>query len=88
MFADKSFDLVVCINTIHNLPDAECRKAVREIQRVGVNAFITVDAYSNDEEYEAMMAWNITAETILSTEGWKKLFYEEGYTGDFYWFVP
>lgn len=88
MFKDKEFDLVICINTIHNLPEVECRQAVREIQRVGKNAFITVDAWSTDEEYEAMMAWNVTAETVFSTDGWAELYVEEGYTGDFHWFKP
>ncbi len=88
IFEDKEFALVVCINTIHNLPEEECRQAVREIQRVGDNAFITVDAYSTEEEEESMLAWNITAETILSTEEWKQLFREEGYCGDFWWFKP
>lgn len=87
-FKDKAFDLVVCINTIHNLPEMECRKAVREIQRVGKNAFISVDAYRDDAEKERMLNWNVTAETIHSVDDWKKLFEEEKYTGDFYWFIP
>jgi 2-polyprenyl-3-methyl-5-hydroxy-6-metoxy-1,4-benzoquinol methylase len=87
-YSDKSFDLVICINTIHNLKEDECRRAVREIQRIGKKTFITVDAYSNEEEKKRMLEWNITAETIHSVEEWKQLFKEEGYTGDFYWFIP
>lgn len=87
-FGRKEFDLVISINTIHNLDEPDCREAVREIQRVGKNAFIVVDSYSNDAEKERMLAWNITGKTILSTDGWKKLFNEEGYTGDYYWFIP
>jgi hypothetical protein len=79
---------VVSINTIHNLDEPDCREAVREIQRVGKNSFIVVDSYSSDAEKERMLAWNITGKTILSTDGWKKLFNEEGYTGDYYWFIP
>jgi len=82
------FDLVISINTIHNLPEEDCRKAVREIQRVGKKAFISVDAYSNEEEKERMLAWNTTAETIHSVEEWKQLFKEENYTGDYFWFIP
>ena len=88
MFGDKEFDLVISINTIHNLVESDCRKAIREIQRVGKDAFITVDAYSTDEEKERMLAWNTTAETIHSVDGWKQLFKEEGYTGDYFWFMP
>jgi ubiquinone/menaquinone biosynthesis C-methylase UbiE len=88
MFADKGFDLVISINTIHNLPEKECRQAVREIQRVGKNGFISVDAYRNDEEERRMMSWNCTAETIHSVNDWINLYDEEHYTGDYYWFIP
>lgn len=85
---DKKFDLVISINTIHNLPEEECRKVVREIQRIGKNAFIMVDSYRNEKEKEAMFAWNVVGETVLSSEEWKRLFEEEGYTGDHFWFTP
>lgn len=88
MFKDKEFNFVVCITTIHNLKEIECRQAIREIQRVGKNAFIKVDAYRTEEDRERMLAWNITAETILSVDEWIKLFKEERYTGDYYWFMP
>ena len=88
-FEDNSFDLVISINTIHNLERAELIQALQEIQRVTKkNAFITVDAYRNEEEKEAMLAWNLTAKTILSVSEWIELFEEAGYTGDYYWFVP
>lgn len=88
-FADKSFDVVISINTIHNLERAECAQALREIERVARRgAFVTVDAYGNDEERERMTAWNLTAKTIMSTEEWPKFFAESGYTGDYYWFIP
>ena len=87
--ADNSFDLVISINTIHNLERADLIQALQEIQRVTKkNAFITVDAYRNKEEKEAMLAWNLTAKTILSVSEWVELFEEAGYTGDYYWFVP
>lgn len=88
-FADKSFDVVISINTIHNLERANLVKALREIERVNRRgAFITVDAYRTDEERRRMEAWNLTARTILPVEGWKELFAEAGYTGDYYWFIP
>ena len=88
-FPDNSFDLVISINTIHNLEREELIQALREIERVSSKyAFITVDAYRNDEEKEAMFAWNLTAKTILSVPDWIELFKEAGYTGDYFWFVP
>jgi ubiquinone/menaquinone biosynthesis C-methylase UbiE len=88
-FADKSFDVVIAINTVHNLERAECAKALQEIMRVSRgNAFITVDAYRNDEEKERMYAWNLTAKTIMSVDEWVAFFAEIGYTGDYFWFIP
>jgi len=88
-YPDKSFDVVISINTIHNLERDECFKAVQEIERVSrVGAFITVDAYNNEEEKERMYAWNLTAKTIMSVKEWVEFFKEAGYSGDFYWFIP
>ena len=87
-FPDDSFDLVVAINTVHNLPERECRTAVREIQRVSRgHGFVVVDAYRNEAEQRAIETWVLTARTVLSVDGWTSLFAECGYTGDYYWFT-
>lgn len=88
-FADKSFDVVISINTIHNLERDELATALREIQRVQHSgAFITVDAYRTEEERERMMAWNLTAKTVMHVDEWVVFFDEVGYTGDYFWFIP
>lgn len=87
-FKDKSFDLVISINTIHNLPPQECAQALREIERVGKKAFITVDAYRSFEEKERMDAWNLTALTYMHVDQWKAFFKQAGYSGDYFWFIP
>lgn len=88
-FKDKSFDVVISINTIHNLEKNECAKALKEISRVSKkNSFITVDAFRSEEEKKKMFEWNLTAKTIMSVEDWKSFFRENSYNGDYYWFVP
>jgi len=88
-FEDNSFDLVISITTVHNFDREECIKALQEIQRVSKkHAFITVDAYRNELEKEAMFAWNLTAKTILHVDEWKKLFFDANYTSDYFWFMP
>jgi len=88
-FEDKSFDVVISINTIHNLERDQCGKALQEIERVSrKGSFITVDAYRNEEEKRRMYAWNLTAKTIMSVDEWVEFFKEVGYTGDYYWFIP
>lgn len=88
-FNDNSFDVVISINTVHNLDKIECANALREIERVSRrNSFITVDAYRNDEEKKRMYKWNLTAKTIMHVEEWKSFFDSIGYTGDYFWFIP
>jgi SAM-dependent methyltransferase len=87
-FADASFDVVISINTIHNLERAECGEALREIERVSRGrSYITVDAFRTDAERARMFAWNLTARTIMRADEWQAFFSEAGYTGDYYWFV-
>lgn len=88
-FEDNQFDAVISINTVHNLDREDCGIALQEIMRVSKGkAFITVDAYRNDQEKERMEAWNLTAKTMMHVDEWKQFFQEVGYTGDYYWFIP
>lgn len=88
-FADRSFDLVISINTIHNLPLDGCKQALCEIERVSRgHSFITVDAWRTDAERERLLKWILTAQTYMHVDDWKRLFLEVGFTGDYYWFIP
>ena len=88
-FEDDSFDLVVSINTIHNFERDEVVQSLREMQRVSRKySFVVLDAYRDEEESKRIEAWNLTALTVLSTDGWIELFAEAGYEGDYYWFIP
>ena len=86
-FDDNYFDLVISINTLHNLPLIDCKEAFREINRVSSkDSFVMNDAWVDESGKEAMLKWNLTALTYMSTNSWKELFKEVGYKGDFYWF--
>ncbi len=87
-YEDHTFDLVISINTVHNLPLGECKQSIREIQRVSRrHAFLTVDAWRTEEERRRLMSWNLTARTYMHVDDWEQLFAEVGYTGDYYWFI-
>lgn len=88
-FDNNSFDVVISINTVHNLEKDELAQALQEIERVSKDkSFITVDAYNSEDEKERMYAWNLTAKTIMSVDEWVSFFNDVGYTGDYYWFIP
>jgi len=88
-FDDNSFDVVICITTVHNFDREGCAKALQEIERVSRGkSFITVDAYRSEEERIRMEKWNLTALTVMHVDEWKAFFDEVGYSGDYYWFIP
>lgn len=87
-YADKTFDLVLALNTIHNLPLEDCFLALKELERVAKDKFIVNDAFNTEEERQNILKWNLTAISYFSIEKWKELFKLAGYRGDFYWFIP
>lgn len=86
-YADKHFDLVISINTIHNLPPTNAIKMLKEIERVSKNAYIVVDSYNTPEEKEIFESWVLTAETHGYPWEWKRLFEEAGYRGHYSWTI-
>ena len=88
-FADDSFDLIISINTVHNLDWEGCLRVFAEIQRVSRgNAFVMVDGWKNAEEQELLQRWVLTARTMLSDEDWLALMAEAGYEGDYAFWNP
>jgi SAM-dependent methyltransferase len=87
-FPDRSFDCVLSINTIHNFPRQRAVKALQEIERVsGGRAFVQVDSFYTLEQKEIFESWVLTAEFYDYPDGWKQLFQEAGYSGDYYWTI-
>jgi SAM-dependent methyltransferase len=87
-FRDHSFDVVLCINVIHNFDRPRCIMALRQIERLARGrGYVLVDAYRNEAEREVFLGWVLTAITFLKPEEWEALFQEAGYTGDYYWTI-
>lgn len=82
LFPDEYFDLVISINTIHNLPPKRCIKALQEIQRVSKgNSYVVVDSFYTEAEKELFESWCLTAETYGVPDFWIQLFKEANYNG-------
>ena len=82
-FPDKHFDLVVSINTLHNLYNYELWEAFKEIERVGRGAkYICVEGYRNEREKVNLMYWQLTCRAFHTPDEWEWLFEQTGYRGD------
>ena len=81
-FADKSFDLVISLNTFHNLQCFDLERALREMERVGKNKYLVVESYRNEEEKANLLYWQLTCESFYRPEAWEWWFKHAGYTGD------
>ena len=87
-FPDKSFDCVLSINTLHNLPRERVITALKEIERVSKGkSFVQVDAYHTVEQKALFESWVLTALFHDYPQGWYDVFKSAGYTGDWDWTV-
>lgn len=87
-FPDDSFDAVISINTLHNLERDRCIVALQELMRVARGGcYVQVDSYRTEAERELFLSWVLTARTHYFPDGWRELFAEAGYTGDYYWTI-
>ncbi len=83
-YEDASFDLVLTINTLHNLYCYDLDRALREIQRVGRrHRYVVAESYRNEEEKANLLYWQLTCESFCTPEEWEWWFRQTGYTGDF-----
>ncbi|HEV3204306.1 MAG TPA: class I SAM-dependent methyltransferase [Gemmataceae bacterium] len=81
---DHSFDLVISINTFHNLYCYDLDKAVREVERVGKkHKYIVVESYRNEEEKANLLYWQLTCEMFCTPQEWEWWYERCGYTGDY-----
>ncbi len=82
-FADNSFDLVVSVNTLHNLRVSELESALRDIERVGRGAkYVVVDSFRNEREKVNLLYWQLTCQCFYTPEDWQWWFERTGYSGD------
>jgi protein-L-isoaspartate(D-aspartate) O-methyltransferase len=83
-YPDKHFDLVVSINTLHNLYINDLWSALREIERVGRGAkYLCVEAYRNEREKVNLMYWQLTCRAFHTPAEWEWIFAQTGYSGDY-----
>ena len=83
-WADNTFDLVLSINTFHNLYAFDLDAALREMERVGKqNKYVCVESYRNEEEKANLLYWQVTCEAFNTPEEWRWWFNRTNYSGDY-----
>ncbi len=82
-WGDHYFDLVVSLNSLHNLRIHELASALGEIERVGKNKYIVVEGYRNSEELFNLECWALTAKAFFDPAQWIWIYRHFGYTGDY-----
>lgn len=82
-FESNYFDLVISLNTLHNLYCFDLVKALKEIERVSrKNKYICVESYRNETEKVNLLYWQVTCESFYTPSEWKWFFKQSKYTGD------
>lgn len=83
-YHDGAFDLVISINTFHNLEIVDLQAAVREMQRVGQrDKWLCVESFRNEREKVNLLYWQLTCMSFYSPDAWRWLLSEWGYSGDY-----
>ena len=83
-FEDNAFDLVISINSLHNLYIHDLFAALGEMERVSSGGkWLNVEAYRNEREKMNLMYWQLTCRAFHTPEEWAWIFQQAGYTGDY-----
>jgi protein-L-isoaspartate(D-aspartate) O-methyltransferase len=83
-YPDGSFDLVLSINTLHNLYNFDLRRALGELERVSRrDKYVIVDSYRTEREKVNLLYWQLTCECFYTPQEWEWFFEQSGYTGDY-----
>ncbi len=80
---DNYFDLVISINTLHNLHCYDLELALIEMERVGKNKYLCVESYRNEKEKTNILYWQVTCESFYTPKEWEWWFNQTNYTGDY-----
>ena len=82
-YEDNYFDLVISINTLHNLFNYQLFDALNEMERVGKsNKYICVESYRNEVEKVNLLYWQVTCEGFYTPDEWNWWFNKSNYNGD------
>ena len=77
------FDLVISINTLHNLDVTNLNFSLQECQRIAKKKYVVVESYRNEKELFNLQCWALTCKTFFTPTEWKWIFKKSKFNGDF-----
>ena len=89
-FRSNTFDVVVCINTLHNLNKIGALNAITEFNRIikdPRSVFIQVDAWRDEKDLSILEKWLLTANLYMTPDQWLDFFEECDFEGSNYWTI-
>jgi SAM-dependent methyltransferase len=83
-YDSDSIDLVISINTLHNLRNFELWDALSELNRVARGSkYLTVESYRTEREKVNLLYWQLTCRSFYAVDEWEWIFDQTGYDGDY-----
>lgn len=82
-FGHKEFDLILALGVVYTLNLADVITCLKEIQRVGKHAFVTLGSYETEGDLNLLRQWTLLGTTILTRKEWIAVMEHAGYTGDY-----
>jgi ubiquinone/menaquinone biosynthesis C-methylase UbiE len=82
-YGDLQFDLVVSINTLHNLYIRQLPSALEEIERVALRSYICVESYHDRQTQHNLQGWALTCNTFMTVSDWIWFYDQHDYVGDY-----
>ncbi len=82
-FKKNYFDLLLSINTLHNLELFDLKKSIKEINRVSKRQYLVVESYRNEKELFNLQCWALTAQAFFSVKEWEWILKEYKYKGEY-----
>ena len=67
----KNYDLIISINTLHNLELDQLTNVISKIIKYSKNSYLAVEGYRNIRELFNLQCWALTANTFFSKREWE-----------------
>jgi 2-polyprenyl-3-methyl-5-hydroxy-6-metoxy-1,4-benzoquinol methylase len=83
LYIGDDYDLIVSVNSLHNMKIKDLSHALWCMEKHGVNKYIVVESFRNEKELCNLQCWALTCQAWFSPEEWIYVMNHSGYSGDY-----